>query len=668
MVVIILISYILFFFIFIEKDGTGLREALVKSFLVGFFLILFSTEVLSLINQITYKGVLFFWILIVIFESIALLGLVRSKKYEIALINYLKGKVILDWYEWLILFFVGLTCSVTLLIALLSPPNNYDSMTYHMARVAEWIQHQNVNFYPTAIPRQNYSMPLAEYAILQLQILSKSDLYANLVQWSSFILSLVIISLITKELKFSKFTQILAGLVASTTPMAILQSSSTQNDLVVGVLCLSFAYFLSRFVKTFSLEDGFFTAVSFGLALLSKGTAYIYCAPIGILLGGLKVFSLQEKKKKRELVWYLGLIVAAGLAMNTGHYIRNFNLYGHPLSTATNRITTDSFSLTTTYTNLVRNAAVQLATPFPKVNNWIAKATEMSLGQNINNPEATFEGVKFSVDFQINADYSGNLIQMVLLTLALILLPWMIKKRKSTIYLYLMAVLFAIVLFNISIKWQPWGSRLITPVFMLGSPLIAIFINKMISSRKWILLLTVVMFLFSVPFLLLNSIRPLIPLFEDDSFLVTNKVKEFFSDHPRYYDPFSTIISPFFKGRSILHTERQMLYFLADFSAYYDYRQAMKVIEEEKPREVGLFLGSNDWEYPIWVLSNSHAGEGEIEYRHIAVDDFSRTLQQEGLLLPTLVLATREFNQTIAGVEYEIILDTDNIDVLRKTD
>ena len=28
----------------------------------------------------------------------------------------------------------------------------------------------------------------------------------------------------------------------------------------------------------------------------------------------------------------------------------------------------------------------------------------------------------------------------------------------------------------------------------------------------------------------------------------------------------------------------------------------------------------------------------------------------------------REFDQTIAGVEYEIILDTDNIDVLRKVD
>ena len=81
-----------------------------------------------------------------------------------------------------------------------------------------------------------------------------------------------------------------------------------------------------------------------------------------------------------------------------------------------------------------------------------------------------------------------------------------------------------------------------------------------------------------------------------------------------------------------------------------------------------MFLGSNDWEYPIWVLSGNHAGGGEIEFRHIAVEDISSNLQEELLAFPSLVLATREFDQTIAGVEYEIIFDTDSIDVLRKID
>ncbi len=668
MVAIILISFILLFFIFIGKDGCGLREALIKSFLGNLFLILLSTEVLSLINQITFKGVLFFWILVVVLEIIVLISMIRSKKFDLAQIKSLKRKLIFTGYEWLIIGLLGVICATTLLIALLSPPNNYDSMTYHMARVAEWIQHQNVNFYPTAIPRQNHSMPFAEYVVLQFQILSRSDLYANLVQWLSFIFSIVIVSLITKELKFSKFTQLVSGFVASATPMAILQSSSTQNDLVLGVLCLSFAYFLLRFVKSYTIEDGIFTAISFGLALLTKGTGYIFCAAIGIFLGVYKIFSLTEKEKKYKLVWSLGLIVVAGLVMNTGHFLRNYGLYGHPLSTANNRITTDNLSLTTTYANLIRNAAGQLATPLPMINNMIVSATEWTLGENINNSDATFEAAEFSVDFRINSDYSGNLFQMVLLSLALILLPWLIKDRKSALFFYLMAVFAAIVVFNVSIKWQPWGSRLITPIFLLGSPLIAILINKTISSKKLISSLMVVLFLFSVPFLLLNSTRPLVPFFEDDSVLYTNWVQKFFSDKPNQYKTFSKIISPFFKGRSVLHTDRRMLYFLSNFRTYYDYNRAMRVIGDENPLEVGLFLSSNDWEYPIWVFSGNHAGEGEIDFWHIGVEDISNNLMQEQRAFPSLVLATREFDQTIAGVEYEIIFDSDSIDVLRKVE
>ncbi len=133
---------------------------------------------------------------------------------------------------------------MTLIIALKSPPNNFDSMTYHMARISHWIQNQNIQYYPTAIPRQNYSMPLAEYGILHLQILSQGDHYANLVQWVSFIISIITSTLIAKELKVSPRGQWITGVLTAALPMAILQSSSTQNDLVVSAFCLSFIYFL----------------------------------------------------------------------------------------------------------------------------------------------------------------------------------------------------------------------------------------------------------------------------------------------------------------------------------------------------------------------------------------------------------------------------------------
>ena len=51
-----------------------------------------------------------------------------------------------------LLFWLLLPMGVVLLfLALLYPPNNYDSMTYHMARVAHWIQNQSIGHYPTSL-------------------------------------------------------------------------------------------------------------------------------------------------------------------------------------------------------------------------------------------------------------------------------------------------------------------------------------------------------------------------------------------------------------------------------------------------------------------------------------------------------------------------------------
>ena len=46
-------------------------------------------------------------------------------------------------------------------LAIVAPPNTWDSMTYHMGRVAHWAQNGSVNHYPTTITRQLYLGPWA---------------------------------------------------------------------------------------------------------------------------------------------------------------------------------------------------------------------------------------------------------------------------------------------------------------------------------------------------------------------------------------------------------------------------------------------------------------------------------------------------------------------------
>ena len=96
-------------------------------------------------------------------------------------------------------FFIIAILILTLLTALIYPPNTPDSLSYHMSKVMHWIQNGNVEFYSTSITRQLYLSPFSEFVILHLQLLTNGDHLANLVQWFSMIGCMIAVSLVTKE-------------------------------------------------------------------------------------------------------------------------------------------------------------------------------------------------------------------------------------------------------------------------------------------------------------------------------------------------------------------------------------------------------------------------------------------------------------------------------------
>jgi hypothetical protein len=55
-------------------------------------------------------------------------------------------------------------------------PNNWDSMTYHLARVVHWQQEQRVYHYATHIDRQIQLAPFAEFVIAHLHIAALNGL------------------------------------------------------------------------------------------------------------------------------------------------------------------------------------------------------------------------------------------------------------------------------------------------------------------------------------------------------------------------------------------------------------------------------------------------------------------------------------------------------------
>ena len=591
--------------------NTGLRESITKSYVALFLLIAASTETLSLFGAVTYGAVCLFWIALTVLSLIFLLFFLKRNDLRTSIKNWLRALADHGRHETILLLLVACVLSVTLVLALVYPPNNWDSMTYHMSRVAEWIQHGSIDFYPTSVDRQNYQPPLAEFAILHLQLLSKSDRFANIIQWYSFCVSIVFVTLIAKEFQLSLQAQLFSAVVAATIPMAILQSSSTQNDVVTAAFCLGFAYFLLRLVRTLSFHDAIFCALSLGLALLTKGTAYLYCCAIGLTIGAASVLSTTQPKR---VVLFNGLavIVIAALVLNVGHISRMYLVYGHIPSNAS-EITNEEKSATVIFSNIIRNGALHIGTPFDLINSYSFRAMQILLGDQLNDPKSTLGTTTVSIpSFSLHEDYAGNLLHLILTVLAFLVLPLVRISNKRAVYCYAGSLLIGAVLYCAFLKWQPWATRFHTAIFMLSAPVIAAIFAGLYSFQKRLFVcMAIILFAYSTPFLILNKTRSFVALRNNSILSTGDRLKSYFINRPELYA---------------------------------DYIAAAKIIIDEGAEEVGLCLGYDDYEYPLWVLVGRQASRGTPRFRHVGVADMSKMKGKQNLPPPVLVVATKRLD------------------------
>ena len=179
-----------------------LREAFLLAAVVWGIILVVLTEGLSRLQILSFPYLSVSWIMVTVlsiglcvFTSVdpqAGRGAIDLKKNLFDSLSNLKP------FDIILIVAIGLILCFVALTAWMAPPNNWDSLVYHMGRVPHWIQNRSIEHYPTNIKTQIYYPPFAEWVILHFQILSGSDRFANFVQWFSLLGSAVAASLIAK--------------------------------------------------------------------------------------------------------------------------------------------------------------------------------------------------------------------------------------------------------------------------------------------------------------------------------------------------------------------------------------------------------------------------------------------------------------------------------------
>jgi len=482
------------------------RNMLRAAILLGIYAT-FSAELLSLPRLLTRTSLIMVWSLPPIAGGVLYMCRLRSTAPIRVGISLPPG-----WGDRILLAGVCAVVLLTAIVAWLAPPNTWDSLTYHMSRVAHWAQERGVVPFATDIQRQNFMSPGAEILVLHTYVLGQGDRFVNFVQWSAMIICLVGVSHVARYLGANRRGQLLSVVFTASLPMGIAQATSTMTDYVVAMCMITVT---SEVMAVALGEDDALSPYALGsaagLALLTKPTALAYLPPFAIFAA---VVILKRKHPRTFLAWSAIALLMVGL-INAGYFGRNLAIYGNPtglgekISSARNEI----MDLRVLTSNLLRNASLHAGTPFLAINRFTYKAMikiHLLMGLGITDPRTSVHEVFEVTKPSMNDIDAGNLFQALLIIIAIgvVICQW--RKTSSMLCGYLLVTIMTFTLLSGLFKFTIFGSRYHMAFFVLAAPAVGAILGERCGSRvHW--LLGMGLLIYSYPWLVHQSQRPLLP-------------------------------------------------------------------------------------------------------------------------------------------------------------
>jgi 4-amino-4-deoxy-L-arabinose transferase-like glycosyltransferase len=204
---------------------------------------------------------------------------------------------------------VGLAYSAVLAIA--TPPNDYDTLWYHLSRAAFWRQEHAVGYVERANDlRLDVFTPGAELVSSWAMTLSGNERFAGLLQLFALVATMLAVAGIARKLGFDRRAAALGAVLFASLPVVALQASTALNDLAVASFLVIVVYYLLQGTRA-HLALG---ALALALAVATKATALLALAPLALL-----AFGLAPRRR------WLGVAVAgvAGIALGAFWYFVN---------------------------------------------------------------------------------------------------------------------------------------------------------------------------------------------------------------------------------------------------------------------------------------------------------------------------------------------------------
>jgi len=360
--------------------------------------------------------------------------------------------------------------------------------------------------------------PWPAYAQINLYLLSGGDRFANLVQWSAMIVSLVLVSRIASLLGAGRRGQLLAALFAATVPVGVSLASTSFTDYLAATWVVVSVWLVVRSMKT---SPGWFEWLGLGLTAalgyLTKGTYVLFALPFFLW------FAVNRIRHSRVSEWLLrgSVVMALILVMVSPYWIRNLSAFHSIMGPEAHvdMLSNEKPGLEALVSNLVRYSAIQLAGPSRAANQAVESTSRSllwTLGIDPDNPSYSYQQGLFGVGWLFPGSDSAPLHTGIMVICSAVVL--LARRYRSRDVLLLLGLTFlGYLIFCGTLRWQA-TTRFTLSVFLLLAPVVGWVLTREGSILRLPLAAVlppaaaVLMLLYAAPSLLFLRWRPLIGL------------------------------------------------------------------------------------------------------------------------------------------------------------
>ena len=214
---------------------------------------------------------------------------------------------------------VALALAYVVALIVGTPPNTWDSLTYHLARAALWRQAGGVGDIESSYDqRLDGSPPNAEIALTFVFELTRDERFVGFLQLAAGLATASAVFALARALGLERREAAFGALLFLTLPIVLLQSSTTQNDLVAASFLAAAAVFVLGTSRGELVLAGLATA-------LAVGTKIPAAYGLVVLLAIAVVAPPRSARAGRVLA------LIAGAALGSYWYLVNLVRSGHVL-------------------------------------------------------------------------------------------------------------------------------------------------------------------------------------------------------------------------------------------------------------------------------------------------------------------------------------------------